>query len=84
MTADKPTVIPENYTELAVALGRIEEKVSGLTSLEERLREVETTVTKLEARQAPRVSMWTIVSAVLAVPASLGALVAVIILFTQQ
>lgn len=70
--------------ELAVAIGRIEEKVSGITKMEDRLRVVENTVERLEARQPQRVSGWTIAAAILSVPASLAALIAVILLVVNR
>lgn len=73
--------VPANMTELAVALGRIEEKVSRIADMEERLRHVEKAVERIEARQPTRVSGWTIVSAVLGIPASLGALIGVVALW---
>ncbi|UXO93843.1 hypothetical protein Pan2_24 [Pseudanabaena phage Pan2] len=73
--------IPANFTELAVAIGRVEEKVSRIADMEKRLLHVEKAVERLEARQPTKVSGWTIVSAVLGIPASLGALIGVIALW---
>ena len=69
---------PTSFTELAVAIGRVEEKVSRINAMEDRLREVESTVQRLDARQPQRVSGWTIASAVMAIPASLVALFLVV------
>lgn len=73
--------VPANFTELAVAIGRVEEKVSRIADMEKRLLDVEKAVERLEARQPTKVSGWTIVSAVLGIPASLGALIGVIALW---
>ena len=73
--------IPANFTELAVAIGRVEEKVSRIADMEKRLLHVEKAVERLEARQPTKVSGWTIVSAVLGIPASVGALIGVVALW---
>lgn len=80
--SDFPAInVPGNFTELAVAIGRVEEKVSRIAGMEERLLLVEKTVERLEARQPTKVSGWTIASAVLGIPASIGALIAVVALW---
>ena len=54
----------QDLTGIAVALGRIEEKVSHLASLEERLRTVETALTSLRAQQRPKTPWWVIIGGV--------------------
>lgn len=76
--------IPTSLTEIAVALGRIEEKVSRIADMEKRILHVEKAVERLEARQPSRVSGWTIASAILGVPASIGALIAVVALWLNM
>ncbi len=53
-----------DITGIAVALGRIEEKVSHLTAMDERLRKVETDLTELKARQAPKTPWYTVASGI--------------------
>ena len=55
-----------DITGIAVALGRIEEKVSHLTAMDDRLRNVEADVTELKARQRPAAPWWLIVGGVAA------------------
>lgn len=47
-------------TEALVTLGRIEEKVSHLAMMDERLRKVETDLTELKARQTPKAPWWAV------------------------
>lgn len=54
-----------DLTSIAVALGRIEEKVSHLTGLEDRMRNVESAVTEIKAKQKPSVP-WYVVAGGLA------------------
>lgn len=53
-----------DFTSFAVALGRIEEKVSHLGSLDDRLRKLETTVERMDAKQAPKAPWWAAVGGV--------------------
>lgn len=64
---------PENVDlfALAVTLGRIEEKVSGIVGLDERVRKLEQTVERIEAKQSPKVPWWQVVSGI----AGIGAIV---------
>lgn len=50
--------------EVLVMLGRIDEKVSHLTAMDERLRKVETDLTELKARQAPKAPWWAVVGGI--------------------
>jgi len=61
-----PETTPMDITGIAVALGRIEEKVSHLTGLEDRLRNVETQLTELKAQQKPRAPWWVIMGGIAA------------------
>lgn len=61
-----------DLTSIAVALGRIEEKVSHLTGLEDRLRNVETAITELKAQQKPRAPWWVIMGGIAATGTSLA------------
>lgn len=49
-----------DLTSIAVALGRIEEKVSHLTGLEDRMRSVEKAVTEINAKERPKAPWWSI------------------------
>ena len=49
-----------DLTAIAVALGRIEEKVNHLAGVEERLRNVETAITQMEAKERPKPPWWSI------------------------
>jgi hypothetical protein len=69
---------PTTYTELAVAIGRIEEKVSRLADMEERLREVEKTTDRLEARLPQKTPWYFIVSGVVGIITGIGGLIALI------
>ncbi len=71
------------YTELAVAIGRIEEKVSRLADMEERLREVERTTERLDASQRPATPWYFIVGGVVGIITGLGALIALIAIFAR-
>lgn len=53
-----------DITGIAVALGRIEEKVSHLTAMDERLRKVETDLTELKARQTPKTPWYVVVAGI--------------------
>lgn len=53
-----------SFTDLAVAVGRIEEKVSRVAGMEDRLREVERTVERIEAQQRPRPPWWEVAAGV--------------------
>lgn len=51
---------PVDLTSIAVALGRIEEKVSHLSGMEERLRNVETAITEIQATNKPKTPWYVI------------------------
>lgn len=61
-----------DLTSIAVALGRIEEKVSHLTGLEDRMRNVESAVTEIKARQKPAVPWYLIVGGIAGIGAGVG------------
>lgn len=71
------------YTELAVAVGRIEEKVSRLVDMEERLRKVEQTIERIDATNPPRAPWYFVVGGVVGIITGLGALIALIAVFAQ-
>ena len=56
-----------DITGIAVALGRIEEKVSHLGAMDDRLRKVEADLTDLRARQRPTVPWWVVVGGIAAI-----------------
>jgi hypothetical protein len=74
---DHPQV-PSNFTELAVAVGRVEEKVSRIAGMEDRLRDVEHAVQRIEARAPERTSAWTKAAVILGLPSSVIALIVVV------
>lgn len=78
-----PEPTPSNFTELAVAVGRIEEKVSRVAGLEERVLQVEKTVERIEASQRPRTPWYSVVGAVAAVIAGGGGLIAMFVTISQ-
>lgn len=78
-----PEPTPSNFTELAVAVGRIEEKVSRVAGLEERVLQVEKTVERIEASQRPRTPWYSVVTAVVAIIGVPGTLIAVFIYLAQ-
>jgi uncharacterized protein HemX len=53
-----------DITGIAVALGRIEEKVSHLMPMDERLRKVETDVAEMKAKDAPKAPWWAVVGGI--------------------
>lgn len=63
---------PMDLTGMAVALGRIEEKVSHLSGLDERLRALEQTVTELRSQQKPRAPWWVIIGGLAATVTALA------------
>lgn len=75
--SDYPQV-PANFTELAVAMGRVEEKVSRIAGMEDRLRDVEHAVQRIEARSPERTSAWTKAAVILGLPSSVIALIVVV------
>lgn len=90
---------PSNPTELAVAIGRLEEGqkylLEGFREMKDELRKDVTAIrvqldentkdiAELKAARAPKVSPWTRASVILGVPASLGALIAVVVLIVNQ
>jgi len=58
------TGTPANFTELAVAVGRIEEKVGRVSGIEDRLREVEKSVERIEVGQKPKAPWYLVVGGV--------------------
>jgi hypothetical protein len=50
-----------DLTTLAVAIGRVEEKLSHISGLEDRLRSVEEAVTRMEAKERPKAPWYLIV-----------------------
>lgn len=59
-----PETAAVDITGIAVALGRIEEKVSHLTAMDERLRKVENDLTELKARQVPKAPWYVVVGGI--------------------
>lgn len=64
-----PTTDTVDLTTIAISLGRVETKIDHLSGLEERLRVVEEAVTRIEAKDRPRVP-WYLVAGGLAGAAS--------------
>lgn len=62
MPSDPGTSV--DVTGIAVALGRIEEKVSHLSGLEDRMRNVENQLAELRAQQRPKTPWWVIIGGV--------------------
>jgi hypothetical protein len=53
-----------DITGIAVTLGRIEEKVSHLQGMDDRLWKLEADVTEMKAQQKPRAPWWAVVGIV--------------------
>lgn len=70
----------EGFTTLAVAIGRIEEKVNAMTGIDDRLREVEKSVERIEARETPKTPWHAIVGGIAAI-GSIALSVLTLILF---
>ncbi len=64
-----------DLTSIAVALGRIEEKVSHLTGLEDRMRNVESSITEIKAKQRPAVPWYLVVGGLAGLGAAVGYLI---------
>ena len=60
-----------DLTGLSVAVGRIEEKLSHLAGMEDRLRTVETKLTEMQAQQKPKAPWWVIVGGIAGVVTAL-------------
>lgn len=71
------------YTELAVALGRVEEKVSLIVSMDDRLRDVEKTVERLEATQPKKTPWYLVATGVLAILTAATVIIALVALFAK-
>lgn len=56
-----PETSQMDMTGLSVAVGRIEEKLSHLSGMEDRLRNVENQLTEMKAQQKPKAPWWVIV-----------------------
>lgn len=72
-----------DITGIAVALGRIEEKVSHLTAMDERLRKVETDLTELKARQSPKTPWYVVVGGVAGIGSIIITAVAVLTILVK-
>lgn len=71
------------FTELAVAVGRIEEKVSRVAGIEDRLREVEKSVERIETKQRPTTPWYLIVGGVVGILSGAGTLIGLIVLISK-
>lgn len=58
------TTNPVDMTGMAVALGRIEEKVSRLDGFDDRLRKLETSVERMDAKQSPKTPWYVVLGGV--------------------
>ncbi|WP_157480199.1 hypothetical protein [Leifsonia sp. Root227] len=73
----------EGFTALAVAIGRIEEKVNSMTGMDDRLREVEKSVERIEAREVPRAPWYAVVGGIAGVVATVVSAVTLIAFVAQ-
>lgn len=71
------------YTELAVALGRVEEKVTRIADMDDRLRAVEKTVERLDATQRPKTPWYFVVAGVGGIITGVGGLITLLILLPK-
>lgn len=81
MDTDIIPPMPGAY-EAGAILGRIEEKVSHLAGMDERLRVVERAVAELTAKQTPKVSAFNVVAMVVSLLTGVGVLVTIVAVFT--
>lgn len=72
-----------DITGIAVTLGRIEEKVSHLQGMDDRLRKVESDLTELKAHQKPRAPWWAIVGAIVGIIGGVSTLIGLFVLLSS-
>lgn len=66
-----------------ISLGKIEQKLENMAGMDERLRKVEDTLTKIQAQQRPRTPWYAVVGAVVGIVGGLASLVTIMILAVQ-
>ena len=85
---------PGQSVELAVAVGRIEEMIKSLFTtvkeqaismrdLDERVRDLEKAIQRLEANQAPKQPWYSVVGGVVGIITGIGSLIALIVILSQ-
>lgn len=72
-----------DITGIAVTLGRIEEKVSHLQGMDDRLRKVESDLTELKAQQKPKAPWWVVIGAVVGVIGGVSTLIGLFVLLSS-
>lgn len=72
-----------DITGIAVTLGRLEEKVSHLQGMDDRLRTVEADVTKMKAQQKPKAPWWAVVGAVVGLVGGASTVVGLFVLLSN-
>jgi len=87
--------IPQGQSvELAVAVGRIEEMIKSLFTtvkeqaisvrdLDERVRDLEKAIQRIEANQSPKQPWYSVVGGVVGIITGIGSLIALIIILSQ-
>ena len=89
-----PLVSEQVSTELAVSIGRIEEMVKSLFTtakeqavsmrdLDQRVRELEQAVQRIEANQKPSTPWFTVVGAIVGIVTGIGSLVALVAILSN-
>lgn len=87
-------ITPGQSVELAVAVGRIEEMIKSLFTtvkeqaismrdLDERVRDLEKVVQRIEANQVPKQPWYSVVGGVVGIITGTGSLIALIVILSQ-
>ncbi|EQM78215.1 hypothetical protein [Microbacterium maritypicum] len=72
-----------DITGIAVTLGRIEEKVSHLQGMDDRLRKLEADVTEMKAQQKPKAPWWAVVGAVVGIIGGASTLIGLFVVLSS-